>query len=271
MGRNRSVENRRDRMELANEAGYSKISIGSVLAGVLVAYGAFAILAAITGAVLSAVGVDVRALSDNDWRELGIGSGIAVVVSLLLSYLFGGYVAGRMARRAGAANGLLVFVLGLLVAAGVGAAVGSQADAEGILDNLRSIGVPTSGAEYSAIGTFAGIGSLLAMLLGSILGGISGERWHGKLLARALDPTVGPSAVAAGPDGTADDHEAPARAVEVRGGGRHFADTRTDGGDATTEDSDATREHEARHLDVGDTRTTLDEDAANAERTRTMR
>lgn len=263
MGRKRAVENRRDRMELANEAGYSKVSFVSVLAGVLVAYGAFAILAAITGAVLSAVGVDVRAISDNDWRELGIGSGVAVVASLFLSYLFGGYVAGRMARRAGAANGLLVFVLGILVAAGVGAAVGSQADAEGILDNLRSIGVPTSGEEYSAIGTFAGIGSLLAMLLGSVFGGISGERWHGKLLARALDPTVGPSATAAT---STDRDESPAeRPVAVRGGGRHFAETGDS--DRTLHDTDATREHDARHLDVGSST----DAGADPERTRTMR
>lgn len=262
MGRKRAVENRRDRMELANEAGYSRVSFVSVLAGVLVAYGAFAILAAITGAVLTAVGVDVRAISDNDWRELGIGSGVAVVLSLFLSYLFGGYVAGRMARRAGAANGLLVFVLGILVAAGVGAAVGSSADAEGILDNLRSIGVPTSGEEYSAIGTFAGIGSLLAMLLGSLFGGISGERWHGKLLARALDPTVGPAATTTGTHG---DEAATDRPVEVRGGGRHFAET-TDP-DRTLHDTDATREHDARHLDVG----SPTDAGADPERTRTMR
>jgi hypothetical protein len=41
-------------------------------------------------------------------------------------------------------------------------------------------------------GAIAGIAALVIMLIGSMLGGISGERWHGKLVARALDPSIGP-------------------------------------------------------------------------------
>jgi len=260
MRRQRSVENRRDRMELATEAGFPKISFVSVLAGVLVAYGAFAVIAGITGAVLSALGVDTEGLSNNDWRQLGIGTGIAVALSLFLSYLFGGYVAGRMARRGGAMNGLLVFVLGILLAVGVGAAIGTQADGDALVSNLRSIGVPTSGEEYSAIGTVAGLVALAAMLFGSILGGIAGERWHGKLLTRALDPTVGPD------HGDARDSDR----TEVRSSGRHFLTDgkpntagRTDGGRAADDDADRT-------LDVRNTSTTLDEDL-DPERTRTIR
>lgn len=265
MRRQRAVENRRDRMEMAHEAGYPKISLVSVLAGVLVAYGAFAIIAGIAGAILNGLGVDTEALSDNDWRQLGIGTGIAVGLSLLLSYLFGGYVAGRMARRGGAMNGLLVFVVGILLAIGVGAAIGTQADSGALTDNLRSIGVPTSGDEYTAIGTIAGLAALAAMLLGSILGGIAGERWHGKLLTRALDPSVGPD--------HRDDHDkvdADRDRTEVRSGGRHFLssddtdrDTRTD-----TDDEDTRRDD----VDVRDTSTTLDDDLnKDAEHTRTIR
>ena len=251
----RTVENRRDRMEIAHEAGYPKISFVSVLAGVLVSYGAFAILAGLTGAVLTAMGVDTEALSDNDWRQLGIGTGIGVAVSLFLSYLFGGYVAGRMARRAGAMNGLLVFVLGILLAAGVGAAIGTQADGDALMSNLRSIGVPTSGEEYAAIGTFAGLGALAAMLLGSIFGGIAGERWHGKLLTRAMDPSFGPDHHRDHDVVVDRDTDSTDRTHEVRGtGGRHFA---------TDADADRT-------LDVRDTSTTLDDDLS-PEQTRTLR
>ena len=234
-------------MELATEAGYPKVSLGSVLAGVLVAYGAFAILAAIAGGVLNAIGVDTRSLSTNDWREYGIATGAAAALSLFLAYLFGGYVAGRMARRAGALNGALVFLFGILLVAGVAGAIGTQADGDAVVSNLRSMGVPTSGEEYAAIGTFAGLGAIIAMLLGSILGGISGERWHGKLLARALDPTVGPERDAA----IVDD---PERTTEVRSTGRHFAT-----------DSDT----KTREVDIRDTSTTLDDDLM-PERTRTM-
>ena len=248
--RTRTVESRKDRMELATEAGYPKVSLGSVLAGVLVAYGAFAIIAAIAGGILTAAGVDTESLSSNDWREYGIVSGAVAALSLFLSYLFGGYVAGRMARRAGALNGALVFLFGILLVAGVAAAIGTQADSDAVMSNLRSMGVPTSGDEYTAIGTFAGLGAIVAMLLGSILGGISGERWHGKLVARALDPTVGPEH----DDVVTTDGDTNGR-TEVRSTGRHFR---------TGDDGTVTRE-----VDVRDTSTTLDDDLL-PERTRTM-
>lgn len=251
MGTRQTIENRRDRLELATEAGYAKASPASVLAGVLVGYGAFAVVAAVVGGVLSLLGIDARSLSDNDWRQLGIASAAAAALSLFLSYLFGGYVAGRMARRSGALNGMLVFLVGIVLAAGVGAAIGTLADTDALTSNLRSIGVPTSSSEYSAIGTIAGLAALAAMFLGALLGGISGERWHGKLVSRAIDPRVGPDHPhdvetldgGATMNGTSD----------VRSGDRHFLD-----GDRSAPATTAFHES-----------TTLDEDRS-AERTRTM-
>jgi hypothetical protein len=115
-----------------------------------------------------------------------VGSALAIALVLLMAYLFGGYVAGRMARRAGLLNGLAVFLLALLLVAVVGAVAASQADAETIGSNLRSLGIPTTGSEWGKAGTVAGIGSLAAMLLGALLGGVLGERWHSKLTRRAV-------------------------------------------------------------------------------------
>jgi hypothetical protein len=180
-----SYESPQDRASLAREAGLSRLSFPSILAGVLVAYGAFAVLAALVGTVAAAIGLNTD-LNRNDWATLGVGSAIAVAVVLLVAYLFGGYVAGRMARRAGLLNGLAVFLLALLLVAVVGAVVASQADAETIGSNLRSLGIPTTGTEWGKAGTVAGIGSLAAMLLGALLGGVLGERWHSKLTRRAV-------------------------------------------------------------------------------------
>lgn len=190
-----AVETRGDRVVLAQHAGMGRISLASVLAGTLVAYGAFAVLVAITAAVAESVGFHTN-LSTSEWRGLGAVGGAVVAVVLLACYLFGGYVAGRMARRAGATNGLMVFVLGVLVALGVAGLVNVFTDGDEILRNLRNVGVPTSGDEWRDLGTVAGIGSLLAMLVGSVAGGAMGERWHTKLLARAADPNVGPEAEA---------------------------------------------------------------------------
>lgn len=262
-------------MALAHDAGLGKLSFMSVLAGMLCAFGSFAVLAAIAGAVLRALDVDsIRDIS-GDWRDVGIGTGIILALVLFVSYLFGGYVAGRMARRSGAMNGFAAWVLGLLVVAGVGAAVSTQTDTETVMDGLRSVGVPTSGDEWEAIGSIAGISALLAMLIGSLLGGAMGERWHGKLLARALDPTVGPEVDLRDGEGrTVDEDRSESRSRTLvasgrRGDGEHFMDR---GGRGTTAASGTAADapegdrdgdgwdgdNPTRHID--DTSSTLDED-----------
>ena len=186
-----TVETPRDRVALAHDAGMGKISGVSVLSGTLVAYGAFLVVLAIAGGIAAALGVSTD-LGSRDFHTLGLGGGIAVAVVLFISYLFGGYVAGRMARRAGAVNGLLVFVLGLLIAGAVGGAVAGLGGTDNVVRGIRNVGLPTTWSQWRDIGTVAGIASLAAMILGSVLGGMSGERWHSKLLVRALDPAIGP-------------------------------------------------------------------------------
>lgn len=231
-----AVESGRDRKVFARDAGMGQVSFLSILAGTLVAFAAFAVLLAIVAAILAAVGVDTANLTSNDWRQLGIVGGIVASLLLLVSYFFGGYIAGRMARRAGALNGGLVFLLALLIGVGVAVLVGIQADTEAtetVADNLRVLGVPTSGSEYGDIGTVAGLAGLVAMLGGAILGGVVGERWHGKLAARAQSPEVGPEASA---------REEVADAGERRGDAgfdRPWADNRTDEPDRRMEEHPA--------------------------------
>jgi hypothetical protein len=124
-----------------------------------------------------------------------------------VAYLFGGYVAGRMARRAGLLNGLAVFLLAVVLVAVVGAVAASQTDTEAIGSNLGSLGIPTTGTEWGKAGTVAGIGSLAAMLVGALLGGVLGERWHSKLTRRAVSGKYRPNR----DDQPADrDHDRPA-------------------------------------------------------------
>jgi hypothetical protein len=97
------------------------------------------------------------------------------------AYLFGGYVAGRMARRAGLVNGLAVFALAVLLIVAVGPIAASQTDTGTVQANLRSLGLPITGTEWARIGTAAGIGTLVGMLVGAGIGGVVGERWHSEL------------------------------------------------------------------------------------------
>jgi hypothetical protein len=229
------IETGRDRAALTREAGIGKLSFISVLAGVLVAYGAFAVLAALAAAAAAAIGLNTD-LSANNWAELGVGSAIVAAVVLLLAYLFGGYVAGRMARRAGLIHGLALVIVALIAAIAA-----TQTDTSAIRGNLRSLGIPTTGAEWSDVGTLAGIGSLAAMLVGALLGGMLGERWHTKLTRRAASPKYGPDRDqpttydrgANAPTREADDRDPAERDRAERG--------QSDGGGATRIDQDRPR------------------------------
>lgn len=258
--RTRTIETRRDRAVLARDAGIGKVSFLSVLAGTLVAYGAVAVLAAVAAAIARGVGVDTN-LSTGEWRDLGIAGGAITAVVLLVSYYFGGYVAGRMARRAGATNGLLVFVLGVLLLVGVAGLVSQFTDVGEIRRNLRSVGMPVTADEWGQVGTFAGIASLAAMVVGAVLGGMAGERWHGKLVTRAFDPEVGAGVPAA-----------MATAGDTVGGRGRVVD---DGTSVISrrEDDNRTDDHRAEDHRDGDTHrderrdTTVDEDRSARSRT----
>jgi hypothetical protein len=189
----RSKETRKDRLALARRMGVGRTSAFGAIAGVLVAYAAFAVLVGVSAAVVQALGISVD-LADREWWQVGAGAGIAAGMLLFVAYLFGGYVSGRMARRAGLTNGLLVFIGGLVVAGATVGVVQVVGDGGEALDRLResltNLGVPTSGGQWGDMGTVAGIAALAGMFLGSVLGGGLGERWHAKLARTALETDV---------------------------------------------------------------------------------
>jgi hypothetical protein len=165
-------------------------SFGSVLTGVLVAFGAFIVLSALIGATLVALGFAETGIDPGDARTATIGAGIGLIVAQLLAYLWGGYTAGRMARGAGLLNGLLVAILALVLVALVGAvvaAVSGSVDVQAQTDAAQAQ-LPLPLSDLAEIGTGVGIGVLLAMLLGGVLGGWMGQRWHTKLENAESDP-----------------------------------------------------------------------------------
>jgi hypothetical protein len=184
-------ETRRDRLALVEDAGLGRVSAVSVLAGVLVAYGAFVIVAGITAGALAAAGVDTN-ISGQELRQAGVAGGVVAGVLLLASYLFGGYVAGRMARRSGVIHGLLVFLFGVLIAVAVASVIRESGATDRVVEGVKSLGIPTTADQWREIGTVAGIASLVGMFVGALWGGVMGEHWHDKLMARALNPNFGP-------------------------------------------------------------------------------
>ena len=190
-----TVESSRERRHLVKDAGFPTTSFVSVVAGFLVALGTIALIGGIAAAVGSGLGI-----STDEWRQAGIAGAAVAALVLFASFFFGGYTAGRMSRRAGARHGVLVFLLSVVLMAGIGVAAWGASDTpstDDVTESIDDTGVPTDSDTWSDIGIGAGIAAVAAMLLGSIAGGIRGDRWHGRLA----------EAVATGRTTHVDEHE----------------------------------------------------------------
>jgi hypothetical protein len=188
------VEGKRDRLELAREAGWGGVSWRSVVAGVFVAYGVIGACLGITAAVLHPIGLTLDSVSDNDWQRVGLIAGLVAAAVFLGAFTFGGYTAGRMARRAGLRNGVLVAVFGVVLLAAVAAVAQLEGATSALVDRLESVGAPTDGTTWYGLGVLSGAVALGGMILGALVGGVRGERWHQRLLVRAANPDIGPDA-----------------------------------------------------------------------------
>lgn len=182
-----AAEHPKTRADLAQLAGRGPVSVISVLAGVLVGFATFALL--LGGAVAVLRGNESQLDLSESWGNLSARGGLLLGGLLFVSFLLAGYMAGRMAWRRGAAHGVVVFlvsILGVAVAALLVRTLTQPEDVEGITDALRSFGVPVSQAEWGDVGIVVWVASLGGMLLGSVLGGLLGERWFTKVSRRAL-------------------------------------------------------------------------------------
>src|SRR5215208_6752369 len=170
---------------------YGGIKWGAAFFGWLSANG----LAVILVALLSAAGVALGLANGVDSADeaaqqadtLGLGSAIAVLVILFLAYLAGGYVAGRMARFDGARQGLATWLIGLivvLVLAAAGAILGAQYN---VLQQLNLPRIPIDEGTATTAGIITLVAILLVTLLGALIGGKVGERYHRKVDRAGFD------------------------------------------------------------------------------------
>ena len=140
----------------------------SVLGGWIATIGAMALVAPAVAGIL--VGATV---ANND-----VVPAIPVVIGIFISYLIGGYVAGRMAGHRTSWHGMLtaffsLFVLLVLVLVSYGAANGAFA---GIgVNNLTDLVPGAAGLNIDSLGnalTFGALLGFLAAIFGGWLGGV---------------------------------------------------------------------------------------------------
>ncbi|MGZ4566300.1 MAG: hypothetical protein ACXVFZ_05620 [Blastococcus sp.] len=166
-------------------ARFGGIKWGAAFFGWLSANGLAVILIALLSAAGVALGLANGVNTANDAASkagtLGLGGGIAVLVVLFLAYLAGGYVAGRMARFDGARQGLAVWFIGLIVVvllAAAGAILGAKYN---VLQQLNLPRIPVNEGAATTAGIITLVAILLVTLLGAVLGGKLGDRFHRKI------------------------------------------------------------------------------------------
>ena len=149
--------------------------------GCLIAVLTALVLLALAGLVLVPLGFTLNLAG----REIGaaIITGLVVVgLVLFLAYLFGGYVAGRLARFDGGRNGMMSVAWSLALVLLV-AAVGSFLPGrffEVLQEFVQNSVLPAVGGltELGLAGAGIIVGALLLALLGGFLGGRLGSRYH---------------------------------------------------------------------------------------------
>jgi hypothetical protein len=176
---------------IAQRDRFGGIQWGAALFGWLSANGLAVILIALLSAAGVALGLargmDTADVAAEEVGTLGIGGGIAILVVLFLAYLAGGYVAGRMARFDGIRQGLATWIIGLvvvLVLAGAGALLGAEYN---VLQQLNLPRIPIDEGTATTAGIITLVAILLVTLLGAMLGGKLGDRYHRKVDRAGFD------------------------------------------------------------------------------------
>lgn len=168
------------------KARYGGMKFGSAFFGWLTATGTAVILTAVLAATGTAVGLGsevdpneaAEAVSENA-STVGVVGAIVLAVILLIAYFCGGYVAGRMARFDGVKQGVAVWLWALIIAvvlAVLTAVAGAQFNILGTLNSFPRI--PINEGALTAGSIITVIVAALVALVGAILGGAAGMRYH---------------------------------------------------------------------------------------------
>jgi uncharacterized membrane protein YdbT with pleckstrin-like domain len=172
---------------------FGGVQIGVAFFGWLAATGMAVLLTALVAAAGTAVGLatntDVNAAVNSGSQTVGLVGIIVLLVILLVAYYCGGYVAGRMARFNGARQGFMVWVWAM-VAAVVVAILGLVAGQKyNILANLNSFPrIPVNEGQLTTTSIIAAVVVAVVPLVGAVLGGLAGMRFHRKVDRAGFTP-----------------------------------------------------------------------------------
>jgi hypothetical protein len=162
---------------------------GAAFFGWLVAIGMGVILTAILAAAGAAIGLTNGASAGDAAKNadtIGIVGGAILIAISFVAYYCGGYVAGRMSRFDGGRQGFGVWALGLIVTLLVAAAGAIFGDQYNVFENLNLPRIPLNPSDLTTGGAIALAAIVVATLIGAVLGGKLGERYHRRVDRAAI-------------------------------------------------------------------------------------
>ena len=174
---------------------FGGMQIGAAFFGWLTATGTAVLITALLAAAGAAFGLGnpgaVDQASNTAPETIGLTGAIILLVVIFLAYYCGGYVAGRMARFNGAKQGLGVWLWALITAVVV-AILSATAGAQfNVLERLNGFPrIPINEGTLTTGGILTAIGLAVVSLVGAILGGLTGMRFHRRVDKAGFDGTV---------------------------------------------------------------------------------
>ncbi|SDU83331.1 hypothetical protein SAMN04488544_0667 [Microlunatus sagamiharensis] len=177
---------------------FGGMKFGACFFGWLTATGTAVLLTALLGAAGAVFGFaqdgTVEQATENA-GTIGLAGAIALLVVVLVAYLAGGYVAGRMARFNGLKQGLGVWLWAVVVAVVVailGLIAGSRLN---VLTNLNGVPrIPVNEGTLTLAGVITAVAVVVAALVGALIGGLAGMRFHRKVDRADLTAETGTTA-----------------------------------------------------------------------------
>ena len=162
---------------------FGGMQFGACFFGWLTASGMAVLLTALLAAAGAGVGladnIDPANPDASQADTIGLIGAIVILAIIFVAYYAGGYVAGRMARFNGAKQGVGVWLWALIIAVVVailGMVAGTQFN---LLANLNTFPrIPINEGDLTTGGIITAIAVALVALIGAILGGLAGMRFH---------------------------------------------------------------------------------------------
>ena len=174
---------------------FGGMKVGACFFGWLTATGTAVILTALLTAVGAGVGLARDLNADQalaSAQTVGLVGGIVLLGIIFVAYLAGGYVAGRMARFNGVKQGVGVWLWAIIIAvvvAVLSAIAGAQFNILGSLNGFPRL--PINEGQMTTGGIIVALLVVAVALVGAILGGLAGMRFHRRVDSATHDGALG--------------------------------------------------------------------------------